>query len=50
MGASAYVALSAGLGKDYPGPAGIGYDRPGPPIGELVHGHLSAFFSTQPFM
>jgi hypothetical protein len=50
IGASAYVALSAGLGKDYPGPAGIGYDRSGPPIGELVHGHLAAFFSTQPFM
>ena len=50
LAASAYAALSAPLGRDYPGPSCIGCDRPGPTIDFLVHGHLGDFFSTQPFM
>jgi hypothetical protein len=50
LAASVYAALSAPLGRDYPGPSCIGCDRPGPPIDALVHGHLGDFFSSQPFM
>jgi Glycosyltransferase family 87 len=50
LAASAYTALSAPLGRDYPGPSCIGCDRPGPPLDALIHGHLGDFFSTQPFM
>jgi hypothetical protein len=50
VAAAAWVSLSSGLGRDYPGPSCIGCDRPGPPIDALVGGHIGHFFSTQPFM
>jgi glycosyl transferase family 87 len=50
LAASSYVALSAPLGHDYRGSSCKDCDFAGPPIDALVHGHVSTFFSTQPFM
>lgn len=49
------VALWGSLGSwfpagDYPGPPCNGCDSAGPPLAFLVRGHISGFFSTQPFM
>lgn len=50
VGASAAVALASPLGADYPGPPCNVCDFAGPPIDALVHGHVGAFFHTQPVM
>ena len=50
IGACLYVALSAPLGSDYPGPTCSGCDYAGPPIEALIRGHLATFFATEPFM
>ena len=47
---SAYLALTAPLGQDYPGPPCDVCDFAGPPIEELSRGHVGEFFGLQPVM
>ena len=47
---AAVMALTSGLGGDYPGPACHGCDYAGPPIDALVHGNIHRFFAVQPVM
>ena len=47
---SAYLALTAPLGQDYPGPPCDVCDFAGPPIDSLSHGDVGRFFDLQPVM
>lgn len=50
VGASLYLALTAPLGADYPGPPCDVCDFAGPPIESLSRGEVGEFFSLQPVM
>jgi hypothetical protein len=47
---SAYLALTAPLGQDYPGPPCDVCDFAGPPIESLSRGEVGEFFDLQPVM
>jgi Glycosyltransferase family 87 len=47
---SGYVAMTAPLGGDYPGPACDTCDYAGPPIEALAKGDVNTFFEVQPVM
>jgi len=46
----AAIALTTGMGGDYPGPACPGCDYAAPPIAALLHLDLSRLFAVQPMM
>lgn len=47
---SGYVAITAPMGGDYPGPPCDTCDYAGPPIDALAKGDVNTFFETQPVM